>query len=114
MFEGRYMAVEDPDMHELIEASVELPSCLTDMECALVRVLLTGEHTREEIAAQLGIGRKRAGRIHRSVQEKLADWAPGGYFTARSVVVPPAPETWPIIEHEPEHEPVIPADLRAV
>lgn len=25
----------------------------------------------------------------------------------------PAPETWPIIEHEPEHIPVVPPDLHA-
>ncbi len=81
-FEGRYMAAEDPELHELIEGSVQLPSSLTEIECALVRILLTGEHTREEIASLLGIGRKTAGRIHRSVQEKLADWAPDGYTAA--------------------------------
>ncbi len=78
-FEGKYMAVEDVELHELIEGSVELPSSLTDLERALVQVLLTGDHTREEIALQLGIGRKRAGRLHHSVQEKLADWAPDGF-----------------------------------
>lgn len=82
-FEGKYMAAEDAALHELIEGSVELPSTLSEIERALVGVLLTGDFTRAEIALRLGVGRKRVLVIHRSVQAKLADWAPDGH-TVRS------------------------------
>ncbi len=83
-FEGKYMAAEDAELHELIEGSVQLPSTLSAIERELVRVLLTGDFTRAEIALQLGVGRKRVLMIHRSVQAKLADWAPDGYTAAQS------------------------------
>lgn len=84
-FEGRYMSVEDQEIHELVEGSVQLPSTLSELERALVKVLLTGDDfTRAEIALRLGVGRKRVLAIHRSVQAKLADWAPDGH-AARSL-----------------------------
>ena len=78
-FEGRYLAAEDPDVFDLIEQSVELPSCLDETERALVLVLLEGDFTRAEIALRIGVSRKRVVVIHRAVQEKLADFAPDGF-----------------------------------
>ncbi len=78
------MAAEDANLWEVTEGNVELPSTLDQVERALVGVLLTGDFTRAEIAMRLGVSRKRVLVLHRSVQEKLRDWAPDGFvFAAR-------------------------------
>lgn len=84
-FEGQYLAAEDSEMWEVVEGSVQLPSTLDATERELVAVLLTGDFTRAEIALRLGVSRKRVLVIHRSVQEKLADWAPDGFTTSRKL-----------------------------
>lgn len=81
-FEPAFMAAEDAEVLELIEGSVELPSTLDAEERSLVAILLTGDFTRDEIAERMRVTRKRVLKVERSVQGKLADWAPDGFTVA--------------------------------
>lgn len=81
-FEGRYLAEEDPALLALVDGEVELPSTLTTMERELVGLLLL-DCTRGEIAAVLGITRKRVLATHKAVRVKMQDWKP----TSQSAVV---------------------------
>lgn len=74
-FEGRYLSAEDMELRELEEASVQLPSTLTEIEVRVVRLLVL-EYSGTEISLILGVSRRKVREAHAAVQEKMADWQP--------------------------------------
>lgn len=74
-FEGRYLSAECPDMMELEERDLGLPSTLTEIEVQVVKLLVL-DYRRSEIAVLLGVSRQKVRAAHSAVQTKMADWAP--------------------------------------
>lgn len=85
-FEGRYLSAECPEIAEVEEADLELPSTLTEIEVAVVHLLVL-DFRRSEIAVLLGVSRAKVRTAHSRIQTKMADWAPSVGAGTRAVPV---------------------------
>jgi RNA polymerase sigma factor (sigma-70 family) len=71
---------------EVEEADYPLPSTLTELEVAVVRLLVL-EFSQTEIAAILSVPRRRVRIAYLAVVDKLEDWRPTNGTVVRSEIV---------------------------
>lgn len=90
-FELRYFAVASEEVFADVEDDeVPLPSTLTELEGAVVRLLVL-DYNQTEVAALLGVTRQRVRKAQAAVQEKMADWHPTSAAAAAATPPPRVP-----------------------